>query len=304
MDGLLSAVVSVTTRGVGREQQSVMSGPRLLDGVRLHYPEYLMELSGVALLMVVRCVIGVVLEYPSSPVHHSIMSGSERRVLTGVAFGLITLAYVYSRWGRQSGGHLNPAMTLAYFRLGKVRPADALGYVMAQFFGAALGVGLSTYFFGSRLTRDPLMSLVTMPAGGLLAAFVAEVLVAFLLMTTVLTLSNSGKHAAYTGICAAALMMISFPFVAPISGASINPARSFGSAIVAWNWHALWLYLTAPALGMLAGAETFRKTRGASSVICAKLQHDNHYPCIFRCGYAAAVSPGEVQGPVQQEAIS
>ena len=74
----------------------------------------------------------------------------------------------------------------------------------------------------------------------------------------------------------------------PLSGMSMNPARSFGSAVAARLWTGLWIYFTAPPLGMLLAAQIYLAVKGAHAVICAKLDHDNHKRCIFRCGYAKA----------------
>jgi aquaporin Z len=185
-------------------------------------------------------------------------------------------------------------MTLAYFRLGKVAPPDALAYVMAQFAGAASGVLLAGMLLGSRLRDVPLAYLVTRPGQmqpG--TAFLVELVVCFLLMTLVLWSSNSRKYAAYTGLFAGILIMTCFPVFAGISGASFNPARSFASAFAAWDWRFMWIYVLAPCAGMLLAGEIFLFLRGADAVTCAKLCHDSRYRCIFRCGYArqAKVEP-------------
>jgi aquaporin Z len=72
---------------------------------------------------------------------------------------------------------------------------------------------------------------------------------------------------------------------APLSGMSLNPARTLGSAVHAREWTALWVYLAAPLLGMLAAARLYVATHGGHRVLCAKLHHDNAQRCIFRCGY-------------------
>jgi aquaporin Z len=74
---------------------------------------------------------------------------------------------------------------------------------------------------------------------------------------------------------------------APLSGMSMNPARSLGSAVAAGSWHDLWLYVVAPPLGMLLADELYTRLRGAGAVLCAKLHHPRSGPCIFACHYAA-----------------
>jgi aquaporin Z len=220
------------------------------------------------------------------------MSVVLRRAVTGVAFGCVTIGYAYSRWGRRSGGHLNPAMILAFFRLGKIAPPDGIAHVIAQLAGAASGVLLAGVLLGSKLRDVPLTYLVTRPGQmrpG--TAFLVELGVCFLLMALVLWLSNSPKYAAYTGICAGVLTMICVPVFAGISGASFNPGRSFGSALAAWDWQFLWIYFIAPCTGMLLAARAFLFLYGPDAVKCAKLCHDCRLRCIFRCRYARQSEP-------------
>ena len=108
-----------------------------------HWPEYLMEAAGLGIFMVAACVFGALLEYPQSPLHESIENPVARRVLMGLAMGLTAIGVIYSPWGQRSGAHINPAITLAFFRLGKVKLPDAFFYVAAQFFGAVVVLGVS-----------------------------------------------------------------------------------------------------------------------------------------------------------------
>ena len=119
-------------------------------------------------------------------------------------------------------------------------------------------------------------------------AFAAEFGISFILMSVVLRVSNAAQLARYTQLFAGALVATYITLEAPISGMSMNPARTFGSALAAQLWTSLWIYLTAPPLGMLAAAEVYRWQKGAHAVSCAKLHHHNDKRCIFRCGYEAA----------------
>jgi aquaporin Z len=134
---------------------------------------------------------------------------------------------------------------------------------------------------GARLA-DPAVHFVTTrpgPAGPLLA-FAAEAAISFLLMAVVLLVSAS-RHAAWTGACAAALVFAFITVEAPLSGTSMNPARSLGSALVAGEAGALWIYLLAPPLGMLSAATALRRRVAGRG--CAKLRHVADLPCRF-CG--------------------
>src|SRR5262245_24900971 len=110
--------------------------PRLagrLGALGRHWPEYLIEAAGLGLFMVSACLFTALLEHPSSPVRQTVMAPMLRRIPMGLAMGLTAVAIVYSPFGQRSGAHLNPALTLTFWRLGKVKPWDAAFYVAAQF---------------------------------------------------------------------------------------------------------------------------------------------------------------------------
>jgi len=116
-----------------------------LGSLRLHWPEYLMEAGELALYMFFACAFATLLQHPASPVRHFIVSAVSRRALMGLAMGATVIAIVASPWGKQSGGHFNPAVTFTFYRLGKVEFWDALFYGGGQFLGAISGVAISTY---------------------------------------------------------------------------------------------------------------------------------------------------------------
>jgi len=240
-----------------------------------------MEAGGLGVFMISACAFGALLWHPDSPVGRLVADGAGRRGLMGLAMGLTFLGIVYSPWGKQSGAHLNPSVTLTFLRLGKMEPWDAAFYVLAQFVGGLAGVLLSAAFLGQAL-RDPSVHyVVTVPGRtGVGVAFVAEIAIAFVMMTTVLVVSN-GPWARFTGVCAGALVVAYITFEAPLSGMSLNPARTLGSAVPAMTWTSLWLYFTASPLGMLAAAEVYVGARSKQAVHCAKLHHQNTKRCIF-----------------------
>jgi aquaporin Z len=181
---------------------------------------------------------------------------------------------------------MNPSTTLTFLRLGKIEPIDALFYIAAQFVGAVLGVVAGRTVLGDWLADPAVDYVVTLPGRyGSGWAFIAESAITFLLMSVILRVSNTPKLNRYTGLFAASLVMMYISIEAPISGMSMNPARTFGSAFSAANWTAIWIYFTAPLLGMLLAAEFYVRSRGLSRVLCAKLHHDNDERCIFRCSY-------------------
>jgi aquaporin Z len=205
----------------------------------------------------------------------------------GVAMGLTAAALIYSPWGRRSGAHFNPATTLTFWRLGKIAPADAALYALGQSAGGILGVLLAAALVGPPLGAPDVLYVATLPgAAGPAGAFVAEVAITFVLMSVVLRASNTARLARFTGLFAGALVATYITLEAPLSGMSMNPARSLASALPAGAWSPLWIYFTAPPLGMLLAAELYLRRRGAAAVFCAKLHHDTTQRCIFRCRYA------------------
>lgn len=254
-----------------------------------HWPEYLIEAAGLGIFMLSACLFATLLEHPGSPVRQAIPVAVWRRIPMGLAMALTAIGLIYSPWGRRSGAHFNPATTLAFWRLGKVAGWDAVFYVLAQFGGAVAGVGLATALLGAWVADPAVRFAATTPgAPGAGVAFAAEVLMAFGLMTVVLRVSNRDEVARFTGLCAAALIAIYIVVEAPLSGMSLNPARTTGSAAWAGTWMAFWVYLLAPPLGMLVATEAYRRAPRRPAVRCAKLVHDGRQRCIFRCGYAAA----------------
>jgi aquaporin Z len=117
-------------------------------------------------------------------------------------------------------------------------------------------------------------------------AFFAELVISLVLATTVLFTSNDKALSRFTPYCAALLVATYITFEAPISGMSMNPARTLASAIPAQAFHSIWIYFTAPPLGMLIASELYLRFRSAQGVYCAKYHHNNRRRCIFRCRYA------------------
>jgi aquaporin Z len=260
----------------------------LMLAITAHWPEYLMEAAELGLFMISACLVTVLLEHPGSPVRIAISSGVVRRVLIGISMGATAIAIIYSGWGRRSGAHFNPAMTLTFLRLGKISPWDAALYMVAQFLGGIAGVAVAKFVAGPLLADPAVRFAVTMPGTrGVVIAFIAEVIITFFLVTVVLNVSNNAQWKSYTGVFAGLLVATYISIEAPFSGMSMNPARTFGSAYIAGAFDSLWIYFVAPPLGMLIAAQAFVYRHGIQKVICAKLHHDNTSRCIFRCGYMA-----------------
>ena len=256
-----------------------------------HWQEYLIEAACLGLFMVSACSITVLLQHPASAIRQMLPSEFGRRLLTGVAMGATAIALIYSPWGKQSGAHFNPSVTLTFFRLGKIDPWDACFYVVAQFIGATLGVLFSSLIWGRAIAEQNVRYAATLPgARGAGVAFIAEMVISFVMMTMVLNVSNSAQIARFTGVIAGALVATYVTLESPLSGMSMSPARSFASAAPGGLWNSLWIYFTAPPLGMMLAAQVYLWLRGKHAVFCAKLHHDNDKRCIFRCNYQALLT--------------
>jgi aquaporin Z len=255
------------------------------QALRSHWPEYLIEGWALGTFMIAAGVVATLLGSPASPVGMTITNPMLRNVVAGVAMGMTAIALIHSPWGKRSGAHMNPAVTLTFLRLGKTHGWDAVFFIAAQTFGGTVGVLIVAALFGSAFTDAPVNYAATMPGtGGPWIAFIAELLISGALMFVILTLSGIARLARFTGYAAGCLVALYISFESPLSGMSMNPARTFASAVPGMRWDNFWIYLCAPLLGMLAGAQLYLSVRGVQRLACAKLLHPNDERCIH-CGY-------------------
>jgi aquaporin Z len=264
----------------------------LWQALRSHWPEYLIEAWALGTFMISAAVCATLLEYPRSALHRALGDPALRRVLAGAAMGLTAVGIIYSPWGKRSGAHMNPSVTLAFLSLGKIRAVDAGFFIVAQFAGGTLGVLLAAALLGTAFSAPPVSFAATVPGdGGATTAFLAEFAISAGLILAVLLTQSSARAAPFTGLVAGALVATYISLEAPLSGMSMNPARSFASAASGLMWQHLWIYFTAPVAGMFLGAQLYQSAFGR--VACAKLVHSKGVRCIH-CGYepGAAHAPG------------
>ena len=163
-----------------------------------------------------------------------------------LTFGLIVLAMIYTL-GDISGAHLNPAVTIGFCAAGRFPIARVGPYIAAQLTGALAASGLLRALFPGHNNLG-----ATLPAGSASQSFILEIVLTFLLMLVILSVSTGAKEKGITaGIAIGAVIALEAMFAGPICGASMNPARSLAPALVSGNINSLWLYLTAPVLGAL-----------------------------------------------------
>ena len=170
--------------------------------------------------------------------------GSITHVGVAMTFGLIVLAMIYTL-GDISGAHLNPAVTLAFWRARRFEGARVLPYIGSQLGGALLASGLLRALFPTHATLG-----ATLPAGPAAQSFILETVLTFLLMFVILNVSTGAKEKGLmAGVAIGSVILLEAMFAGPICGASMNPARSLAPALVSGNLGAIWIYLLAPVLG-------------------------------------------------------
>jgi aquaporin Z len=245
---------------------------------------YAMDGALLGLFMVSACAVVTVVEHPASPVRMVFASQTGRRAIVGVMMGVTAVSLIYSRWGRRSGALMNPAVTIGHWRAGRITRWDAVFYCLAQIVGGTLGVGLMAVPGGRWVGHREVNYAATLPgASGLLVAWVAEFVISMGLMIVVTGVNRSERLRPYTGWFAGSMVAVYITIEAPLSGMSMNPARTLASAVFANVWTGWWVYLTAPLLGMLGGIEVWRVlARGVGGTRpCGKFVHAGQ--CFLRC---------------------
>jgi aquaporin Z len=252
--------------------------------MQTHWREYLMEAAELCVLMISICLFSTLIYSSASPLRALPLSGTAKAFLMGVAIAITTGFIIRCRFGRRTGAHFNPSITLAYFYLGRIHRWDALYYVAFQFAGALAGVFLAYQVLGDRLSGPPVRYVITTPgAYGSLLGFVAEFVLSGILMAVVLFATNHRGLARFSPFIVALVTVFYYGLCSSLSGFSVNPARSFSSAIFAWIWQGIWIYFLAPSLGMLAAASIYARSEGRQNVYCAKVFHDLKSTCPFPC---------------------
>jgi aquaporin Z len=218
---------------------------------------YVQEALGLAIFMVSACFFSG-LFFGQNGYFVSGLSVFDRQSFLGLMMGLTALFIFYSPVTSPSGSHINPAVTLAFYRLHKIGRWDALFYMVFQTIGGTLAVYMMALWMGDNLTAAPLHYVVTIPGKyGQAAAAIAEFIIAIIMMSVVLFTADHRILKKYTRLFAGTLVCIDVIIVGPISGFGMNPARSFASALPAHIWTAFWIYLIMPVLGMMAAAEIY-----------------------------------------------
>jgi aquaporin NIP len=179
---------------------------------------------------------------------NDVTGGTVSHVGIAFTFGLIVLAMIYAL-GDVSGCHLNPAVTLGFVVSGRFEGRRAVPYIVSQCLGAVLASGTLRLMFPSHATLG-----ATIPAGDDIQSFVLEFILTLILMFVILSVSTGSKEKGMlAGVAVGSVIALEALFAGPISGASMNPARSLAPALVSLRLDGLWIYLGAPVAGASAG---------------------------------------------------
>ncbi|BDD12695.1 hypothetical protein FUAX_51270 (plasmid) [Fulvitalea axinellae] len=233
-----------------------MRTKHLVATLGANYKMYLMEAFGLAIFMVSACFCWALIASDQSPISALFVSDFSKLATMGVAMGLTALFIFYSPWTSPSGAHINPAVTLVFYRLGQINTVDTVFYILFQFLGGTLAVYLMKVLMNGMLTEPAINYVVTVPGEyGVLGALLMEFSIAFVMITMVLYTSGHPKLQRFTKVFAGVLVCTYVVVSGPISGFGMNPARSFASALPAHTWTAFWIYIIVPIAGMLTAAE-------------------------------------------------
>jgi aquaporin Z len=252
--------------------------------MRRNLSAYVSEFAGTALMLFIGVSAVAFMWGPGSPVP-IIENGAWRRLVTGILFAGGATAVVYSPLGQISGGHINPAVTLAFWRMGKVPARDAVIYIVVQCFGAIVGAFAAGLAWGPLTIGVQYAATVPGPGYSWAGALAAEAAITFLLVFTIFVCVNKPRIAPRTGLICGALVAFLVMIEAPVTGTSLNPARTLGPALLAANYQDLWVYFVGPIAGAFLAVGAYRGQWG-SQTVCAKLYHTEKYPCPFdSCSY-------------------
>jgi aquaporin Z len=198
---------------------------------------------------------------------NDVSGGTVSHVGIAFTFGLIVLAMIYAL-GDVSGCHLNPAVTLGFFTARRFNGRWVIPYIVAQCLGAILASLMLKLMFPEHATLG-----ATIPAGAALQTFVLEFILTLILMFVILSVSTGAKEKGIiAGVAVGSVIALEALFAGPISGASMNPARSLAPAIVSLRLEHLWLYLLAPVLGACASVVACRCVQ--DSGCCCKVAEE------------------------------
>jgi aquaporin Z len=262
----------------GDPRQDLGSGslPMIVDNGHFPWKLFGAELIGTALLVAVGLSFVIADFGRGSPMILLLPSAAARRFLTGFLFGATGGLIAVSPFGKESGAHINPAVTFAFWLVGRLRSPYALGYVICQLAGALLGAA-PLLAWGQMGRSVAYGATIPATAYGFSWALLGEAATTFALIFALFTFLRNRRWRAFTPAIFAPLYAIMVWLEAPISGTSTNPARSFGPSVISGLWDGWWIYWLGPLIGTLIAVAAFRWIRRQHDEIeVAKIYHFEH----------------------------
>lgn len=274
--------------------------PRATDVVRprggWHWREWGAECLGTAVLLL-GGLSAVCLNFGTgSPVSQVLPSPSLRLLLTGILFAGTGSLVAIMPFGRLSGAHLNPVVTLSFWTQGKVHPHDLVGYIAGQLVGGLMGAGLLLLLWGQTARSVRVGATAPGPGVSPLMAVGLEAGMTAVLVLTILLMTSSARTARWTPLVLWPVITMLVWQGAPFTGTSLNPARSLGPAVLAPLLEPLPIYLVGPLLGGAVGTGLFSLLRSRKT-LTAKVFHDARYPGTL--GHSR-VMPGGIRSSCSQ----
>ena len=237
---------------------------------RVRWRLFFAELIGTGLLVLGGLSVVILMFGNGSPLVNWIPNERLRTIVTALLFGTIGSAIALSRIGKESGAHINPAVTLGFWMMRKLDMRAATGYIVAQLLGASLGA-LPLLAWGSM--GQSVAFGATIPGTGYSTSMVlmGEVITTFGLIATLCIFLGFRRLRPYTPLVIPFLYAVMVPLEAHISGTSTNPARTFGPALISGRWDGWWIYWVGPLVGMMMAIAIFSSF--ARRIEVAKLYH-------------------------------
>ena len=240
------------------------------DSGQMPWRLFLSELVGTAVLLLGGLSIVIFMFGTGSPMERILPSVKIRQMTTGFLFGCVGTLITLSTVGKESGAHINPAVTLAFWMFQKLDTRTALGYVIAQLLGAAVGC-LPLLVWGS-MGRSVAFGATTPGKGySIETVLMGEVVTTFALVTALCLFIGFRHIRPYTPFMIPFLYAVMVPLEASISGTSTNPARTLGPALIAGQWEGWWVYWVGPLTGTLVAVVVCGSL--ARRIEVAKLYH-------------------------------
>ncbi len=227
----------------------------------------------------------IALNFGTSFMTETVSSPSWRLLITGLMFAGGATLVVYSPVGRISGAHLNPAVSLAFFLEGRIRFVDFAIYSIVQTIGSFSAAKTVAVLWAGPVRTVRFGMTLPGTAYSIPVVFLTEVGITFVLITLIFFMLHRKKLTPFAGLAAGFLVAALVYLTAPISGTSLNPARTLGPAIAGWDFSFIWIYLFAPFSGSIVAAAIHKMVPFLHSPLCAKMNHTANDTCLYNCEF-------------------